>query len=494
MVRQVGQQHRVSRPVPEENLIELPAARRCAAKEAVEYLGSLAAGRVAKVMPGRGPPAAEYRVFVVLQSARVMRWTPEELVRLTTRPVCRGYAAVNRQRVRPGEPQCYNPKYNQRAKNPMKVPAIPAVAIGLIALSLPACERMHASEKEQPHEEQNRIVATSPELKDVTITQSYVCQIRSQKHIEVCPLQEGYLETIDIKEGQSVKKGQELFKILPVLYKAKLEAEQAKADVARIKYEQSLSLFNQKLVSSVDVALARAEMNEAQARANQAKAEVGFTVIEAKFDGIVDRLLKQEGSFVDKKDVLTTLSDNSVMWVYFNVPELRYLEYRAREGKSHNVSQLKLVDSRIDLILADGSKFDQPGGNTVTIEGDVNFETGNFKLRADFPNPDRLLRHGQTGTVLIHRAVHNAVVIPQRATFEILDKRYVWVIGEDHVAHQRPITIQHELEDVFVIQSGLDVKDKIVLEGVQQVHDGEKLEYEFRKPEEALTHQKYHAE
>ena len=88
----------------------------------------------------------------------------------------------------------------------------------------------------------------------------------------------------------------------------------------------------------------------------------------------------------------------------------------------------------------------------------------------------------------------NALLIPQRATFEILDKRYVWVVGEDDVAHQTLITIKHELEDIFVIDSGLNVRDKIVLEGVREVEEGGKVEYEFRKPEEALKNQKFHAE
>src|SRR5205085_7569710 len=128
-----------------------------------------------------------------------------------------------------------------------------------------------------------------------------------------------------------------------------------------------------------------------------------------------------------------------------------------------------------ELVLANGSKF-RESGKIGAIEANFNNETGNIPFRADFPNPDGLLRHGQTGTVLIHRTLKNAVVIPQRTTFEILDKRYVYVIGEDHVVRQRPITIQHELEDIYVIQSGLDVSDKIVLEGVRQVHDGEKVE------------------
>jgi membrane fusion protein (multidrug efflux system) len=145
-------------------------------------------------------------------------------------------------------------------------------------------------------------------------------------------------------------------------------------------------------------------------------------------------------------------------------------------------------------MLADGSTFNHTADNKVTIEGTFDHETGNIPFRADFPNPDNLLRHGQTGNVLIHRKLKDAIVIPQRATFEILDKRYVYVVGEDHVVHQRLITIQNEQDDIFIIKSGLDVKDKIVLEGGREVHDGEKVEYEFQKPEVALANQKYHAE
>jgi membrane fusion protein (multidrug efflux system) len=203
------------------------------------------------------------------------------------------------------------------------------------------------------------------------------------------------------------------------------------------------------------------------------------------------------------------------MWVYFNVPEKQYLEYKAAQ-KQHE------AEDKIELLLANHDKFPE-SCVLLTIEAQFNNETGNIAFRADFPNPDGLLRHGQTGTILIHQTLKNAVVIPQRATFELLDKRYVWVVGEDDVAHQRLITISHELEDIFVINNGtdvkqanvtsgpvssdnsehgdqnakpaiLDVKDKIVLEGVRQVEEGRKVEYEFRKPEEALNKQKFHAE
>jgi membrane fusion protein (multidrug efflux system) len=235
------------------------------------------------------------------------------------------------------------------------------------------------------------------------------------------------------------------------------------------------------------VALYAAKLARAQAKVKLAEAEWSFTVIKAPFDGIMDRLRQQKGSLVKKEEVLTTLSDNEVMWVYFNVPERRYLEYMAagNQGKE---------DRRIEPMLADGSKF--PYSGTIgTIEAQFNNETGTISFRADFPNRDGLLRYGQTGNVLIHRTWKNAVVIPQRATFEILDKRYVYVVGEDEVARQREIVVsRNELEDIFIIEKGLDVNDKFVLEGVRQVHDGAKVEYEFRKPEEALANQKYHAE
>ncbi|MCA9037543.1 MAG: efflux RND transporter periplasmic adaptor subunit, partial [Planctomycetaceae bacterium] len=128
------------------------------------------------------------------------------------------------------------------------------------------------------------------------------------------------------------------------------------------------------------------------------------------------------------------------------------------------------------------------------IEADFNNETGNIAFRADFPNPDGLLRHGQTGTVLLSRVHENAIVIPQRATFEILAKKYVYVVDEHNVVHQREIRIQNELDDIYVIESGLEVDERIVFEGVRQVRDGEEVECEFRSPEEALEHLKFHAE
>jgi membrane fusion protein (multidrug efflux system) len=340
--------------------------------------------------------------------------------------------------------------------------------------------------EEESHQEHSKILVTSPTVQDITITQSFVCQIRSQRHIEVRALEGGYLSKIGIREGQAVKEGDVMFKILPILFKARLDAEVAEADLARLRWMQAKKLLNDKVVSEQDVKLHEAELAKAEAKKELAKAELNFTEVKAPFNGIVDRLLEREGSLIREGDILTTLADNSMMWVYFNVPERYYLEYISNR-KQHE------KEDKIELVLANGDTFRQTG-TIGAIEADFNNENGNIKFRADYPNPDIMLRHGQTGTIKIRRPLPKALIIPQRATFERLDKRYVWVVGEDGVAHQSLITTAHELEDIFVIGSGLKATDKIVLEGVREVEEGAKVEYEFRKPEEALKNQKYHAE
>ena len=372
----------------------------------------------------------------------------------------------------------------------MRRSMIPAVLLGFSCLVWTACS---GTQREGEEPNQHVIVVTSPMAQDVVITNPYVCQIHSRRHVDIRVMEEGYLDRIAIQEGQAVKQGDVLFRVIPTLYKAKLDAALAQADYAKVQYLKTQDLLRNKVVSTAETKLYKDKWAEAQAKAELAEAELKFSEVRAPFDGIIDRLYQQQGSLVTKDTLLTTLSDNSVMWVYFNLPEARYLEYK-RQDSSSSPSQLKLANTRIELRLADGSPFNQTAGDVVTVEGQFNNETGNIQLRADFPNPDGLLRHGETGTVLIHKTQKHAIVIPQRATFGLLDRTYVWVVGEDHVVHQRLITIQHELEDIFVVKSGVSVSDKIVLGGVRQVHEGEKVNYEYRAPQEVLAHLKFHAE
>jgi membrane fusion protein, multidrug efflux system len=364
----------------------------------------------------------------------------------------------------------------------MKISSILTSILALISISLSACN-MH---REEQQAEAHKIVATNPQSKDVTLTQQYVCQIHSQRHIKVCALEKGYLEAITIREGQRVKEGDLMFKVIPILYQKKADAESAEAKLAQLEYNYTKKLFEDKVVSQNEVLLLEAKLLKAQANAQLASAELNFATVKAPFDGIVDHQHHQQGSLVQEGEVLTTLSDNSVMWVYFNVPEARYLDYMANLNKNKD-------DLQIELVLANGNTFEQTG-KIGAIEADFNNQNGNIPFRADFANPDHLLRHGQTGTVLIRRVQNDAIVIPQRATFEVLQKRYVYVVDKENVAHQREIVVQNELEDIFVIKSGVGVDDTIVLEGIRQVRDGDKVEYEVRQPEQVAARSKYHAE
>lgn len=318
-----------------------------------------------------------------------------------------------------------------------------------------------------------KITITSPKVKAVTLKRAFVGTIHSHRHINVRALERGYLEAITIREGQQVKRGDQLFKVTPVLYQKKADAEAAEATLARLKLDYTKKNFADKIVSANEVALREAELQKAQAKADFARAELEFATIKAPFDGIVDRFQHQEGSLVQEGDILTTLSDNSVMWVYFNVSEALYPELRA----------IPADEMKIELFTGDGSKFDQVG-KLGAIEADFNSSTGAIPFRADFPNPSGLLRHGQRGTVQISRALNDALVIPQQSIIRQDDQTYVYVVDKDHVAHRREVTIQHMLEDVAVIKKGgVGPDDKIVHEGVQGVHEGEKVNNEANSPE-----------
>lgn len=306
----------------------------------------------------------------------------------------------------------------------------------------------------------------------------------------------GYLDEVLVQEGQAVKQGDVMFKLLPVVYDARRRADQAELDTAQIKLRNTEQLFEKHVVSDQEVALAKADLDRAKAKFDLASAELAFTEIKAPFDGIVDRQFEQHGSLVEEGDILTTASDNQVMWVYFNVPEVDYLAFHELQDASskQDPHRLKLPNTKLELQLANGTLFGHAADDNITIESTFDHETGNLLFRADFPNPEGVLRHGQTGTMRLNRTLPSAIVIPQRSTFEVLDKRYVFVVGDDGIAHQRAITVSHEREDVFVVADGLQVTDKIVLDGVRQVHDGAHVDIQLQDPKEVLKKLKHRAE
>lgn len=352
---------------------------------------------------------------------------------------------------------------------------------GVICTLLFASCQSHENEK---HEEEKFLV-TSPIVRDTIVNKEYVCQIRSIQHIELRALEKGYLQHIYVDEGQFVKEGQLMFQITPLIYKAELHKAEAEAEFAKIEYRNTKALADSNIVSQNELALAKAKYEKAVAELELAQTHLGFTQIKAPFDGIMDKFQVRQGSLLDEGELLTSLSDNSKIWVYFNVPEAEYLAYKKKMIREDSL--------HVKLLMADHEFFDQPGV-VETIEADFNNETGNIAFRATFPNPHGLLRHGETGTIYIENNIKNAMIIPQKATFEVLDKQFVYVLDKDNKLKSRMITVSHELKHLFVISKGLKEGDKILLDGLRKVKENQKIDFDFVQPAKVLTELDLYAE
>lgn len=339
----------------------------------------------------------------------------------------------------------------------------------------------HKEEKE----EEIKFLVTSPLKKDTLVTRNYVCQIHAIQHIELRALEKGYLENIYVDEGQFVKKGQLMFKIMPLIYNAELQKAQAEANFAEIEYQNTKQLSEKNVVSPNELALAKAKLDKAKAEQALAQTHLQFTEIKAPFDGIMDHFQVRLGSLVNEGDLLTTLSDNSEMWVYFNVPEAEYLNY-----KTHATEENLL---KVNLLMANNQEFEYPG-EVRTIEADFNNETGNIAFRATFPNPKGLLRHGETGNIEMGIPLKNAILIPQKATYEILEKKYVYVVDKNNVVHSREINIAAEMPDLYILKDGVSENEKIMLEGIRKVKDNDKITYTYEDPKSVLPKLKVYVE
>jgi len=345
-----------------------------------------------------------------------------------------------------------------------------SVILGLSAALLSGCYKTETEIKE----EAPKLEVTTPLREDTSVVKGYVCQIHAIRHIEVRALERGYLQNIFVDEGKTVKTGQPMFKIMPNIYQAELQKAQAEANTVNIEYLNTKGLADKKIVSLNELALAKAKLDKANAEVKLAETHLGFTNINAPFDGIMDHLDVRNGSLLEEGALLTTLSDISKLWVYFNVPEAEYLDYKTHKSGDE--------PTQVKLRMANGQIYNQTGV-IETIEADFDNTAGNIEFRATFPNPDKLLRHGETGTILMEKPYKNALLIPQKATFEILDKTYVYVVKADGTLEQRLINIEASVPHLFILKDDLKEDDKVLLDGLRKVHAGQKIEIDFRPPE-----------
>ncbi len=257
----------------------------------------------------------------------------------------------------------------------------------------------------------SKYIITSPIVIDTAYNNDYICDIQSVKNIVIRARVSGYLEQIHVDEGSYVKKGQLLFTLndeefreLVLSENANVKSMQADVKVFELDVLSNQKLFDKNIISKtqLDIALAKleaanAKLDEANAKLATAKHKLSFTQIRAPFDGIIDVIPLKSGSLIEEGTLLTTLSDNSKMYVYFNISERDYLEYQEKkENKNDNE-----IFNKVSLILANKEEHNYEG-KVETIGGIIDKETGNIAFRASFPNPDLVLKHGSSGKVRLH--------------------------------------------------------------------------------------------
>jgi len=341
------------------------------------------------------------------------------------------------------------------------------------ALLLSACK-----EKTETTTESNKFSVTNPVKMDTSFIKEYVAQIQSIQNVELRAQVRGYLEKINVDEGQMVKAGQVLFIIRPLEYQAELLKATAEVKAAEIEVANAKKLADKNIVSSAELASAQANLEKAKAEESLAALYVSYTTIKAPFDGVIDRIKFKVGSLIDEGGLLTTISNNKDMYAYFNVSEPEYLNFKSQNNKKEK--------QEVRLILANNEPHQYPG-TIETIEGEFDNNTGTISFRAKFPNPDLLLKHGETGKVQLTMKIKDAIIIPQKATYELQDKTYVYVVNDQNIVTSRNIIIKQKLSNLYILESGLNENEKILLDGLQMVKDDEKIVPEFISGQQVLS-------
>lgn len=318
----------------------------------------------------------------------------------------------------------------------------------------------------------------------IRLEEHFSATIEGQQDVEIYPQVSGTISDLKVKEGEQVKKGQSLFTIDQVPYKAALrtatanvKVAEAQVGTARIDYNSKLILFNEKVISDYDLSMAKNALAIAEASLEQAKTaetnarnNLSFTEVLSPVDGVVGILPYRAGALVGPNITkpLTTVSDTRQMYVYFAMTENQIRSLIRQYGTpDETIRQMP----EISLKLNDGTIYESKG-RIETISGIINPETGTVSIRSVFPNGRKLLFSGGIGNVVLPNIRTDVIVIPQSATYEIQDKIFVYkVIDGRAVASEIKVATQNDGKS-YIVSEGLTVGDKIVSEGVGVIQDG----------------------
>ncbi len=326
------------------------------------------------------------------------------------------------------------------------------------------------------------------QTQEVTMTTNYSATIRGRQDIEVYPQVAGTLQRLCVTEGQKVAKGQTLFIIDQVPYQAALntalasqQAANASLATAQLNYDSKKKLFDDGIISDVELQTAQNTLLSAKAQVAQANATVvnarnslSYTVVKSPANGVVGTLPYRQGALVSSAmpQPLTTVSDNNQMYVYFSIAEGQLLNM-TRESGSAEAAIGAMPD--VKLLLVDGSEYPYKG-KVESVSGVVDRSTGTVQVRAVFDNPEKLLHSGSTGTVVIPTTYKDKIVVPVTATVQMQDKFKVYLVDKDNIAHEQLVTTEPLSNGKeYVIKDGLKVGDVIVAEGAGMLRDGQDI-------------------
>lgn len=312
---------------------------------------------------------------------------------------------------------------------------------------------------------------------------NYPATINGIQDVEIRPKASGFLTQICVKEGQAVSAGQLLFVIDNETYQAQVRQAQAAVNTAqsgvntaKLTFENSKQLHASKVIGDYELqtaentyASAQAQLAQAQAALASAKEALSYCYVKSPVQGVVGTLPFKKGALVSTSNVLTHVADISQMDVYFSVTEKDMLLLSKAEGGLNGAIS---AFPPVKLLLADGTEYGYPG-KVVTASGVIDKSTGSVQLKAQFPNPDKLLKSGGSGTIVVPRSAEAAIVIPQSVVVEVQNKMFVYLLKDSNKVAYTEITVDPQNDgDNFIVTSGLKIGDKYVTNGVTKLNDG----------------------
>jgi membrane fusion protein (multidrug efflux system) len=350
-----------------------------------------------------------------------------------------------------------------------------------------------------PQIKEYKTVTLQPE--SATLNSDFPASIQGQQNIEIRPRVEGYIDKIYVDEGAVVKAGQPLFKISAPEYEqqvrtatASIKSAQAEVSTAKLAVNKVKPLVEKGIISKYDLESAQytyesamASLAQANAALVNAKVNLGYTTVTSPVNGVVGSIPFRLGSLVSSNNAepLTTVSSIGNVYAYFAMNEKALLNFTKDSGGSLN-QKIKSMPA-VSLLLSDGSLYDQKG-NIETVNGLINTETGTVNVRARFANPKGIIRSGSSTTVRIPTDVKEALIIPQSATFELQDKMFAVVLGKDKKTRNANITVlDNSAGNYYVVTSGLNPGDEIVLEGVASLKEGTEIKAQNQSPEKVYA-------